>query len=283
METVRAYAKINLALEVVKKTKKNYHKLKMIMSEIELYDLITFEPCDDIVVCTNKFICDMEQNLCYKIAKYLQTSYKITKGIRIRIEKNIPDGGGLGGGSSDAAAVLKYLNKYWRLNLNKRKLKKIAFNFGCDIPFFIEGGLSYVTGYGEKIKKLKKRCPIEDIILVLPPFKNNTKQVFEHCLFNEKGKKIQSCKKVLKQRTKKEYIMNLFNELQIASDKYNSDKVKKIIDKINEDGRCRAIMSGSGSTVVCYVFEKKDVEEVFENLKLRLTFCDIIKTKVKVE
>ena len=185
-ELVKSYAKINLGLEVVKKTKKNYHKLKMIMTLIDLYDEIIFSEGEDLVVTTDNKVCRMEDNLCYKVALYLKELYKIKKGIHIHINKKIPDGGGLGGGSSNAAAVISFLNTYWNLHLSKRKCKKIGFKFGCDIPYFFERGTAYVRGYGEKVKPLKKQLEEDDIIVVIPKFKMSTKDVFENHIIKRK-------------------------------------------------------------------------------------------------
>ena len=183
-----SYAKINLGLQIDKKLKNGYHKIKTIMTLIELHDEMYFENFDSIFVSMDKNICHMTDNLCYKVAIYLKKKYNIKNGIKIHIKKNIPDGAGLGGGSSNAAETLKFLNKAWNLNLSQKKLKKIGSKFGCDIPFFIEGGVCYAKNMGEKVKKIKNKLSNEDIVLIIPEKKIKTKDVYNCCIVKKEEK-----------------------------------------------------------------------------------------------
>lgn len=274
-KSVKAYAKVNLGLKVVKKCKNNYHKLKMVMATIDLYDEITFEECDDIVVETNKYICDYHENLCYKVAAYLQQRYKVKQGIKIYISKNIPDGGGLGGGSSDAAEVLKFLNEYWNLKLKKREMKEIAFSFGCDIPFFIDGNYAYVSGYGEKIKRIKQKLDSKDILVVVPEFSLSTSEVFS--AFDKRNNNIKgNIKNVVKNINDQKYY---FNELESAANEICDEKIKKIIEKLEMRNVGECVMSGSGSSIICYIDSN---EYTADELKKVVADCKIISSKLKV-
>ncbi len=277
-EKIKSYAKVNLGLHVVRKTKNNYHKLKMVMTEIDLCDEIIFEECDDVIVEMDKKICSMENNLCYKIANYLKEKYNIEKGIRITIKKNIPDGGGLGGGSSNAAVVLKYLNDYWKINLKRNKLIEEGGKFGCDIPFFVINDISKVTGYGEKVKPLKIKPQNDKIILIIPNFKNSTKIVFEnHKIFKKNN--IKSLIKGLKRENYKKY---LFNDLENAANFVSDNKIMSIKKEVEKIGVKCCLMTGSGSTIVCY-FEKNDDINMYQKiLKRKFPEYNIVSSKLKM-
>lgn len=257
-ESIKSYAKINLSLKVVKKTKSGYHKLQMIMALIDLYDVIVFEECDDIVVEMNKELCAMKDNLCYKVACYLKQKFKVEKGIKITIEKNIPDGSGLGGGSSNAAEVLKFLNNYWGLKLNRRKLRKIGFKFGCDIPFFIDGIPSLVGGFGEKIKHIRIKEEIKELYLGVPDFSLKTADVFK-CFAENDSKKIENIGTIMKTWD----IKLFFNDLQRAADRVSSGKIEELIGKVNGTINGKCIMSGAGSSLLVFGDDLKK-EKLFE-------------------
>ena len=276
----KAYAKVNLGLEVVKRTKKNYHKLRMVMTQIELYDEICFEENDEIVVEMDKPVCKMEDNLCYKVATYLKKKYGVHKGVRIYIKKNIPEGGGLGGGSSDAATVLKGLNKFWCLGLSQRKLKKIGFMFGCDIPFFLEGNISYVSGYGEKIKPIRVKEKNDNIILVIPAFKNSTKTIFENHVIVKRS--VKNTKKLIKKIKYSDYKEAIFNELETSANKCSGNKIEKIKQLIKRSGYKNVIMTGSGSTIVVYLDEFQNVDDAISVLNKTIDNCLLVKTKLKM-
>ena len=164
----KSYAKINYNLKIIEKAKNGYHKLETIMSLIDIYDEIIFEESDIIEVNVSPKICEESDNLCYKVANYLQKFSKEKKGIKIFINKHIPVGG-----------VMMFLNLYWKLNFSKARLMDIAFRFGADIPFFIHKKQSKVFGFGEKIVKLYTKIK-KDIILIIPDFSLNTKEVFKN-------------------------------------------------------------------------------------------------------
>ena len=150
---VRAYAKINLALDVVRRREDGYHDLEMIMAPIELHDLIYIEEFDEgIVITSNNYKMPTdERNIMYKVAKILIDRYQINKGVQIHIYKHIPTQAGLAGGSADGAAVLKAMNKMFHLKLSYEKLAEIGKEVGADIPFCVYERLAVVKGIGEKL------------------------------------------------------------------------------------------------------------------------------------
>ena len=274
IKKVNSYAKINLCLKVTKKTKSGYHKLEMVTQLINLYDVISFFDSEELIVEMNKQICLMEENLCYKVAKYLKDTYRIKKGIKIYIEKNIPDGAGLGGGSSNAAEVIRFLNDYWNLKLSKKEMKKIGFTFGCDIPYFIEGKPSIVKGFGERIKPIKIKNALEEIILLIPSFSLSTKEVY-NCCDVSKLMKQNSVKKIFKNR-KVDYTL-LFNDLTGPANMVSEGKINNIIKELKNLGYNKYVMSGSGSTFVIFEDpkERKNSEEKITGSKCFV--CSLIK------
>jgi 4-diphosphocytidyl-2-C-methyl-D-erythritol kinase len=152
MITIKAYAKVNIGLKILGKRKDGYHTIETTMSTINLADIVEIEACPSgISVDAPDMDIPQEENLCYKAAAMLKTEFKIDRGIRITLTKNIPVGGGLGGGSSDGAAVLKGVNKLFDLGLQEDDLVARSTQLGADVPFFIRGGAAYARGIGDKL------------------------------------------------------------------------------------------------------------------------------------
>jgi len=181
---IKSYAKLNLYLEVLSLRKDNYHNLKTLFERIDLSDKITLKNrCDRLIniKCSNRSVPCGRTNLCYRSAKLLQDSFGIKKGLDITIEKRIPVGAGLGGGSANAAAVFLGLNKLWKLNLPKEKLTRLGSQIGADVPFFIyDTPFAIGEGRGDKIKPVKKllRKPIWHI-LVVPKINVSTPLIYK--------------------------------------------------------------------------------------------------------
>lgn len=189
-----APAKINFTLEVLKRRNDGFHEIKSVMQTIDICDILTFWDNDWIHVfpeycnlplndslfsndCFNYF----NNNLVYKAASILKEETGYRGGAIIQLRKKIPSAAGLGGGSSDAAATLKGLNKLWKLNLSTDELAKVGAKIGSDIPFFIYGGTCLSRGWGEIIEKVKS-IPQKWLAVVLLPLKikNKTKKLYSH-------------------------------------------------------------------------------------------------------
>ena len=154
----RAPAKINLALDVLYKRDDYYHELEMVMASVDLADHLTFTPLkeDEIRIYTNKVFLPVDtRNHVYQAVKLLKDRCGIKKGIKIEIDKKIPVAAGLGGGSTDAAAALRALNKIWDLQLSVEELIAIGNQVGSDVPYSIVGGTAFVSGRGEIVRKLR--------------------------------------------------------------------------------------------------------------------------------
>ena len=151
---VKAHAKINWTLEVLGKRPDGYHDLRSIVLPVSLHDVVNLEPADVITCETEGLDVPQEKNLAYRAAVALRDATGCGRGVRISIEKRIPSGAGLGGGSSDAAAVLNALNVMWNLDLSCERLCEIAAGIGSDIPALVMGGSVLMEGRGEFVRRI---------------------------------------------------------------------------------------------------------------------------------
>ena len=194
-KVIKAPAKINLCLKVNGKRDDGYHDLTTIMQEISLFDTIEFEIFKENSIFQKKFEFDSEKqinircnynylptderNLVVKVVRYIFDRFDINDRINIFLKKMIPTSGGLGGGSSDAATMLLYLNRHYKLKLGIDELNDIAAMFGSDIPFFIHKRVSLCKGRGEIVSELK---PFNNyfILIATPNVRVSTKEIFSH-------------------------------------------------------------------------------------------------------
>ena len=178
----RAYAKINLTLDVLGRRADGYHELSTVMQTVDLYDTICLAESTDEQV---HFHCDRPElsnveNLVVRAVQLVRQHLDIRQGIVLELRKCIPMAAGLGGGSSDAAAVLLALQKWWRLPLTAGDLLEMAAALGSDVPFFLTGGLALCEGRGERVKPLAPRWPaaLRWFVLVKPAIAVSTAVVF---------------------------------------------------------------------------------------------------------
>jgi 4-diphosphocytidyl-2-C-methyl-D-erythritol kinase len=257
-------AKINLFLEVISKRNDGYHEIESIMQAVNLYDTLYFRRTKkDISLLTNCIeLPSANNNLIYQAAKLIQKKYDVRKGVEIELHKRIPIGGGLGGGSSNAAATLMGLNRLWKLGLSKSELGSLAIKLGSDVPFFIYGGLALVKGRGEIVFPM----PVNKnyyYVLVTPPLAVPTKNIYKNlkiCLtrsiYNTKIK----IGKLLNKNLKYEEVQKIiFNRLEyVALNLYPILRYTyKTLKRISADG---VSLSGSGSTFFKIFSCKKDAE-----------------------
>jgi 4-diphosphocytidyl-2-C-methyl-D-erythritol kinase len=247
---VLAPAKINIFLEVVGRRKDGYHNLESIMQTVSLYDRLTIKPAPGGITlkCSRKELPVDRSNLVMKAALLLKNELKISSGADIYLEKKIPLGAGLGGGSSDAAAALNGLLKLWKRKLPEARLNKLAAMVGADVPFFLCGGTAVARGIGERLEKLK-RGKTAYILLVNPGFGVATKTVYENLSFPlTKKQKINRILELFKGGTSpRAWKKMMYNRLEeVVLPRYPEiESIKDIFRSQN----CECLMSGSGSTV----------------------------------
>ncbi len=175
---IKAPAKINIFLNVGEEREDKFHELRTIMVKVGLCDSITLKKNKNIKIEGMDWLKD-KKNLAYRAAVELQNYSGIKKGCLIEIEKLIPSGAGLGGGSSDAAAVLKGLNKLWDLNYKDEDLENIGQKLGSDVNFFLYTGGGLAMGRGEKIIPLKtKRELAQKVLLIYPDIELSTQKIY---------------------------------------------------------------------------------------------------------
>ena len=176
--TEQAHAKINLTLEVLGKRADGFHNLVTVMMTIGLHDVVTVRESDSIELAADGGI-PAERNLALSAATALQEATGTNKGASISLDKRIPEAAGLGGGSADAAATLRALNRLWGLGLGLKELAEIGAAVGSDVPFLVHQGTALVQGRGEDVTPLPK--PAIDRLLVLSPaieVENKTRTLF---------------------------------------------------------------------------------------------------------
>ena len=265
----KAYAKINLFLNVVNKRFDGYHDLEMVMASIELHDLLSFSknPSGNITITSDTEItAKQEDNIVYKIALFLQEEFQVNEGAEIHIIKNIPIAAGLAGGSADAAATFRGLNRLWKLNLSLDDMAKLGINFGADIPFCIYNKLCIARGKGEEILFLKKKLKIP-VLLVNPNIRISTKEVFSKVDEEElKEIKISNMSSAIYNKNYELMARELHNSLEKIAFKMEP-KIKEIKHQMIDLGLDGALMSGSGATVFGISKNKEKLKYVLEIMK----------------
>jgi 4-diphosphocytidyl-2-C-methyl-D-erythritol kinase len=173
-----APAKLNLMLRITGRRADGYHLLQTVFQFVDLCDWITFHPADDGRVYLQKTLEGVaeDDDLTVRAAKLLKAETGCELGVRIEVEKNLPMGGGLGGGSSDAATTLVVLNKLWQLNLSTEKLMTLGLSLGADVPIFVYGHAAWAEGVGEKIEKII--VPEQWVVIIKPDCHVNTGEIF---------------------------------------------------------------------------------------------------------
>lgn len=271
-------AKINLTLEVLRKLPDGFHELRMVMAKIfGLYDeiSITFESGKEyiIVKSSNNGIPLGEKNICFKATKKFFEETGKSAGIKINIKKNIPIGAGLGGGSSDGAATLKILNKYFKNPLLAKKLIKIASEIGKDVPFFFsEKNLALIEGAGEKISKTFNSSKL-NLLLINPKIHISTKHAFaELSPIIKKIKRIPGISEKMIESLKKgnadSISRYLYNDFEIVMEK-KYPVIKEIKNNLLDVGASGALMTGSGSTIFGIFKSRKEILAAKKKMKIK--------------
>lgn len=154
-------AKLNLMLHITGRRADGYHELQTVFQFIELYDQLQFEITEDGTISRPQGAMDIaeDDDLVVRAARLLQDRYRVSSGVRIQLDKHIPVGGGLGGGSSDAATTLMALNRLWQLGLNRQELQQIGRELGADVPIFIFGQSAWAEGVGDRLDAIELPCP----------------------------------------------------------------------------------------------------------------------------
>ena len=255
---IKAPAKVNLYLRVNGKTIDGYHDLTMIMQAISLYDTLEFDivknqPNQVVnLSCNIPYIPTDDKNLVVKIVKYFIENYNIRDSFNIKLTKMIPTCGGLGGGSSDAASTILFLNEFYNLKLTTDEQINIASEFGSDIPFFIYQSICLCEGRGEKLTRLREFNDYY-IVIATPDIRVSTKDVFtqfdnmniSNFSSEDKEIKLNNCVRAIDKRNIRLLSESINNDLAAVTEGLH-DEIKKYREKMLEYGALSSMMSGSG-------------------------------------
>ena len=270
----KAYAKINIALEVMD-TVGGYHKVNNIMIPISIYDELIFTKSDKIEIENDPF---PGENIISKAAKLFFEYTKIKGGVYVKLNKNIPHAAGLAGGSTDAAATLKGLNKLYSTNLTDSELIELGGKLGSDVPFFINTKPALCTNRGEIINPLESHIDNFPILLIKPDTGLSTAAVYKSYVYNNESKKnqIDNIIKSLKTNDLDLLMKNIFNDLGNVALKLNND-MKEIYDKLSNLGY-KVYVSGSGPTMYILDFNDSDFELIRGSISNNtfITYCHSI-------
>lgn len=173
-----ARAKINLGLKIINKREDGYHNIETTFTTISLADKLLFDEIEaGIEIHAPGLKLTREENLCFKAVELFRSRHGLKKGVKITLQKNIPVGGGLGGGSSDAAETLKGLREMTGVDVSDEDLMTLSRELGCDVPFFIKGGAAYARGLGDELKFFK--MPKMSLLIYYPGYAVSTKWAYD--------------------------------------------------------------------------------------------------------
>ncbi|MBE3592107.1 MAG: 4-(cytidine 5'-diphospho)-2-C-methyl-D-erythritol kinase [Thermoanaerobacter sp.] len=275
---VKAYAKINLSLDVLGKREDGYHEISTIMQSIDLADILEFEKSDAIeILCDNPKVPVGEDNLIVKVINLLKEKYQKKEGILVRLNKKIPLAAGLAGGSADAAATIVALDKLWNLNMSKEEKKEIALKVGTDVPFCLEGGTKLAKGIGEIFENLK--VPSMSLLLVKPDIEISTKEIYDR--WDRVNFKSHHATFLVAQAIQEGNIYkiakNIKNDLELVTSR-QCEVINQIKEELLKKGALGCVMSGSGPTVYGIFDDLERLKRAYEDLKEVYSFVFFSKT-----
>ncbi|MBI4833985.1 MAG: 4-(cytidine 5'-diphospho)-2-C-methyl-D-erythritol kinase [Planctomycetes bacterium] len=260
---INSPAKVNLFLEVIGKRPDGYHELETVMQEISLCDRLQLRQINRGVRIKTDYpgLPIGSSNLVYKAAILLQKRYDIKKGVEITISKKIPVGGGLGGGSSNAAYTLKGLNKLWNLGLSQLELAILAREIGSDVPFFIYGKTALCKGRGEIVFPLQNPSQFRYLI-VYPGVSVPTKKIYQNLIFRLTKRKL-FCKLLASNQPVYGQGMNMFNRLEETTLALYP-VLRGVKREMMSCGIEKAMLCGSGSCFLGIVYTAKEVRKALK-------------------
>lgn len=267
---LKAYAKVNLGLDVLRRREDGYHELRMIMQTVDLYDTLTLEKTQEegiVLTCNVESLPCNESNLVYKSAKLMMEEYQIPGGIRMHLEKRIPMAAGMAGGSTDAAAVFNGMNELYGLGASKERLCELGVTIGADVPYCIIGGTALSEGIGEVLTRLPN-VPDCVVLIAKPDFDVSTKYVFENLHANSLTyhPDIDGMADAIKAGDLQGIVKVMDNVLETVTEARYTEitEIKKVM---NEHGAMRAMMSGSGPTVFGLYEEAENARKAAEAIR----------------
>ncbi|MBE5932084.1 MAG: 4-(cytidine 5'-diphospho)-2-C-methyl-D-erythritol kinase [Lachnospiraceae bacterium] len=262
--SLKAYAKVNLALDVIRRRPDGYHDVKMIMQNLDIYDELEFEviarDTEDIKIdltVNKEGIPTDERNLVYKAIALLFETYNIKSHIAVNLIKNIPAEAGMAGGSTDCAAALKAVNKLYGLDLSTDELMRYGVKLGADVPYCILGRTAISEGIGEVLTPIKG-LPKVHVLVAKPPVNVSTKEIYTNLKANElkHHPDVDGMVEALESENLIAIAERMENVLETVTVNMHP-QIEELKSLMKEQGALNAIMSGSGPTVFG-LFDDKD-------------------------
>lgn len=277
----RAYAKINLSLDVIRRREDGYHDLEMIMVPVNLYDTLDFQFADQMKIISNVRYLPMDKrNTIIKAVEILREEFGFRENFEIVLKKHIPTQAGLAGGSADGAAVIRALNRMLGLGMNLAKMLELGKKVGADVPFCVASRPARVTGIGEQLEFFHVRTPF--FILLVKPYKGvSTRTAFETLDFSSAVHPDgQRMRQALMSGNYPEVVASLGNTLEQSAFRLvpQIEKIKQELLAMGFDG---ALMSGSGSTVFALTQNEELLELGARKMARKAAF--IRKTTIRPE
>lgn len=275
MITLKAYAKINLGLRILRKREDGYHDIETVFFRVNPFDEINLELDSKISMTSNEINLPIDEtNLCIRAAKLLQQQTGVTKGAKIRLLKNIPIGAGLGGGSSDAASTLLGLVKLWNLKIPEEKLRSIALELGSDVPYFLKTGTAFAEGRGEILEYFDFDLPYW-IVLLYPNIHISTAWAYQSLNATHPHHVSHPTSHI----TLKDFLLkNIHNSHELNQNLLNDFEPAVLHEHkqigfaklmLYSEGACFAQMSGSGSSVFGFFNDEHKAISAAEKLQNR--------------
>lgn len=268
--SLKALAKINLGLDVVRRREDGYHEVRMIMQTIHLFDQLKLQKDElpGIRIKTNlSFLPVNENNLVYRAGKLLLDEFDIKEGINIELRKHIPVAAGMAGGSSDAAAMLFGLNKLFQLGLSQKELMERGVKIGADVPYCLMRGTALAEGIGEELKSLPPmvKCPV---LIAKPSISVSTKFVYENLKLDENTVHPDIDELMSRMRTGNlqdicDCMGNVLESVTIP----NYPIIAQIKEQMIKDGATGAMMSGSGPTVFGLFEDEETAKRAYAGMR----------------
>lgn len=266
-----AYGKINLGLDITGRREDGYHEVSMIMQSVRLHDTLMFfrTRSPKIVICTDaRFVPSGEGNLIYKAIELVRSEYGLTDGVRVSLKKRLPVSAGMAGGSSDAAATIKAMNRLFDLHMSDERMAELGVKIGADVPYCLMGGTALAEGIGEKLTALPD-MPKCHIVLVKPPIGISTPAAYKK--YDELGTEvthpdISAMIGAIENRDLSGVCSLLGNVLQSVTEPENP-VITEIKEQMKELGADGVLMSGSGPTVFGLFGERRAAERAYYRFK----------------
>ena len=267
----KAYAKINLGLDVVRRLENGYHEVRMIMQTVGICDVLTLKKAEAGITVTTDHgeLPTDENNLIYKAAKLMTDQYNIKEGVCIHLEKHIPIAAGMAGGSTDAAATFLGMNELFACGADEEALRELGVKVGADVPYCIMGGTALAEGIGEKLTRLPS--PPQCFLLVAKPDINvSTKYVYEH--LDAEGVTQHPDIDGMIQAITRQNLQGIVDRLENVLENVTVKKypvIQEIKDTMIQMGAEGSLMSGSGPTVFGIFTKEEKAKAALKELEVR--------------